>query len=288
MSKQLLAAALATGAMMIVVSQAQAAENPALARQGKITGTSAVTSISGASGGGLIPWATMGSYADVGQRGGSVFRTRVDVDDYQLDVRGGLVAFGNRVEVSYARQDFLIKAADLHVEQDKFGIKLRVLGDILFEPAPQISIGMERGSLRDKGLARAVGAEHTAGTDFTVSVAKAWLDGIAGRTTLLNVNMRYGHANQFGILGYGGDDPDAKWTGEFALGVFLTRALVAGVEYRQKPDNLSALREDNARDVFLAWFPNKQFSLTAAWVDLGEIAGVRDQRGWYLSAQLGF
>lgn len=265
-----------------------AADNPALTRQGKLTGTSAVSSISGAGGGGLTPWATIGTYADQGQRGATLFRTRADVDDYQLDVSGGLLGFGNRLEVSYARQDFRIKAADLRVRQDKLGVKLRVLGDIIFEQAPQISVGIEHGSLRDKALARAVGAKHTTGVDYTVSLAKVWLDGIANRTTLLNINIRYGEANQFGILGYGGDEPDAKWTGEMAAGVFLTRALVAGVEYRQKPDNLSALREDNARDIFLAWFPTKYTSLTAAWVDLGEIAGARDQRGWYLSAQLGF
>lgn len=289
MMAQRYAALLTTAATALVLgSNVLAADNPALARQGKILGTSAVSSISGAGGGGLTPWATIGSYADVGQRGGSVFRTRVDVDDCQLDVTGGLLGFGNRVEVSYARQDFQIKAASLRVQQDKVGIKVRVLGDIIFEQAPQISVGMERGSLRDKGLARAVGAKHTAGTDYTVSAAKVWLNGIGNRTTLLNINMRYGEANQFGILGYGGDDPDGKWTGEIAASVFLTRGLVAGVEYRQKPDNLSALREDNARDIFLAWFPNKYTSLTAAWVDLGEIAGARNQRGWYLSAQLGF
>lgn len=264
------------------------AQDSTLQRNGKILGTGGVSSISGAAGGGLIPWATLGSYADAGQRGGSAFYTRVDVDDYELSVRGGALSFGNRVEISYARQDFVIKAADLRVRQDKTGLKLRLFGDVIFEQAPQVSIGVEHGSLRDKGLARAVGADHTGGIDYTVNFAKAWLNGIASRTTLLNVNMRYGQANQFGILGYGGDDQDSKWTSEIAAAIFLTREIVAGVEYRQKPDNLSALREDDAKDLFIAWFPNKRVSLTAAWVDLGEIAGAADQRGAYLSAQLSF
>lgn len=274
--------------LLLAVQPALAQDSSALTRDGKILGTAGVSSISGAGGGGLIPWATLGSYADEGQRGGSVFYTRVDVDDYELSVRGGALSFGNRIEVSYARQDFVIKAADLRVRQDKTGIKLRLFGDVIFEQAPQVSIGMEHGSLRDKSLARAVGAQHTSGTDYTVSLAKAWLNGIGSRTTLLNVNMRHGQANQFGILGYGGDHPDAKWTGEIAAAVFLTRAIVIGAEYRQKPDNLAALREDAAKDLFVAWFPNKRVSLTAAWVDLGDIAGAANQRGAYISAQLSF
>jgi hypothetical protein len=265
-----------------------AQDNSALKRDGRILGTGGVTSISGASGGGLIPWATLGSYADAGQRGGSVFFTRVDVDNYELSVSGGALSFSNRVEVSYARQDFVIKAADLQIRQDKTGVKVRLFGDVIFEQAPQVTAGIEHGSLRDKGLARALGAEHTSGTDYTVSFAKVWLNGVASRTTLLNVNMRYGHANQFGILGYGGDDQAGKWSAEVAAAVFLTRNLVAGLEYRQKPDNLAALREDDAKDIFVAWLPNKRVSLAAAWVDLGEIAGAPNQRGAYLSAQLSF
>lgn len=264
------------------------AQDAPVNKDGKILGTGGVSSVSGAGGGGLIPWATLSSYADAGQRGGSLFRTRVDVDAYQLDIDGGALTFGNRIELSFARQNLLVKPANLHVRQDKTGIKVRVLGDIIFDNAPQITLGAERGSLRDKGLARAVGAQHSSGTDYTISFARAWLNGIAQRTTLLNVNVRYGNANQFGLLGYGGDDQDVKWTAEFAAAVFLTRQLVVGMEYRQKPDNLGALREDNAHDLFLAYFPDKRVSLTAAWVDLGEIAGARDQQGIYLSAQVTF
>ncbi|MEX2332792.1 MAG: DUF3034 family protein, partial [Pseudohongiella sp.] len=117
------------------------------------------------------------------------------------------------------------------------------------------------------------------------SMARAWLNGIAHRTTLLNVNLRYGDANQFGILGYGGDDADQKINLEVAGAVFLNRSVAVGFEWRQKPDNLSALVEDDAKDLFLAYFPNKRLSLTAAWVDLGAIAGAPDQRGVYVSLQ---
>jgi hypothetical protein len=65
--------------------------------------------------------------------------------------------------------------------------------------------------------------------------------------------------------------------------VLLSRQLVLGIEYRQKPDNLPGLEEEDAMDVFVAYIPNKQFNLTAAWVDLGTIAGAENQRGPYLS-----
>jgi len=44
------------------------------------------------------------------------------------------------------------------------------------------------------------------------------------------------------------------------------------------------------KDVFLAWLPNRHFSLTAAYADLGTITvfNPKTQRGAYLSAQASF
>ena len=217
--------------------------------------------------------------------GGTVFASQARVDDYQLDIYGGAFNVHDRLEVSVARQDFLIKAADLHIRQDKVGLRYKVAGDIIYEQMPQITVGVEHGELRDEAVALSVGAKDTSGTDYTVSVARAWLNGIAHRTTLLNVNLRYGNSNQFGILGYGGDDEDSRVNVEVAGAVFLNRSVAVGFEWRQKPDNLSALTENSARDLFLAYFPNKRVSFTAAWVDLGDIAGAADQRGVYFSLQ---
>ena len=105
---------------------------------------------------------------------------------------------------------------------------------------------------------------------------------------MLNVNARYSRANQYGILGYSGDDKDSAIAVEAAVAMFLTRSWVIGAEYRQKPDNLSALKEDSAKDIFIAWLPSKRWSVTAAYVDLGDIAGATDQNGYYLSLQGSF
>ena len=58
------------------------------------------------------------------------------------------------------------------------------------------------------------------------------------------------------------------------------------------PSALGAgLKEDDWSDVFIAWAPNKNVSLTLAHVELGRIVPAvvtRRQRGAYLSAQLAF
>ena len=65
--------------------------------------------------------------------------------------------------------------------------------------------------------------------------------------------------------------------------VLLRDGFAVGAEYRSKPDNLAAFREDDYRDLFIAWFPHKQLNLTLAWAQLGSIAGSDDQDGLYLS-----
>jgi len=65
---------------------------------------------------------------------------------------------------------------------------------------------------------------------------------------------------------------------------------VLGAEYRMKPHNLGVDNEKDYSDVFLAYFPTKNFSVTAAYVQLGDITifNPKKQRGAYLSLQAGF
>ncbi len=251
----------------------------------RIKGTGGVSSISGSGGGGIIPWATLGGLATQDQSSMTGFISRADVDDFTLDVKGLAVNLNNRVEFSLARQDFTIKANDAQISQNKYGLKVKVAGDLIFGQLPQVSVGIEGNSLRDPETARAVGARDDDGIDVYVSAAKAWIDGPFHRTSMLNLNVRSTRANQFGLLGYGGDDQDRQLMIEAAAAMFVTRSLAIGIEYRQKADNLSALIEEDASDVFIAWFPNKHLSLTAAYVRLGDIAGAPNQNGFYFSLQ---
>ena len=44
--------------------------------------------------------------------------------------------------------------------------------------------------------------------------------------------------------------------------------------------------KDDAKDVFMTWFPLKNVSVTAAYVDLGNLVSDGDQTAWYISGQL--
>lgn len=68
----------------------------------------------------------------------------------------------------------------------------------------------------------------------------------------------------------------------------LSRDLVVGADYRTKPDNLAFAAEGDAKAAYIAWFPNKSFSLTGALVDMRDIAGQGRQQGVYGSVQVGF
>jgi hypothetical protein len=68
----------------------------------------------------------------------------------------------------------------------------------------------------------------------------------------------------------------------------LRRDIVVGADYRTKPDNLAFAPEGDAKAAYIAWFPNKSLSLTAAAVDMGDIAGQGRQQGVYGSVQVGF
>lgn len=70
----------------------------------RIWATGGVTTIEGSAGGGLVPWALLGSYADDEEWGGTVALSRADVDDYSLSVTGAGLNWNNRVEVTVARQ----------------------------------------------------------------------------------------------------------------------------------------------------------------------------------------
>ena len=69
---------------------------------------------------------------------------------------------------------------------------------------------------------------------------------------------------------------------EASAGVLINQHVAVGLEYRQKPDNLG-LKEDDWKDAFITYIPNKNMSFTLAWAELGTIAGTKDQNGWYVS-----
>jgi hypothetical protein len=291
----------------------------AAADTGKLLLTGGVSSIDGAAGGGLTPWAVIGTNATEGEMGVSAHVSRASTQDYGLNTLGVTLAYNERFEASLARQDFDASPAvalngiaafgvqpGQHVRMDVLGFKVKVAGEAVLDSAnwmPQIAVGVEHKSVDSGSLASVLtflGAKSS-GTDVYVSATKLLL----ANGLLLNGTLRYTNANQNGLLGFGSSAPGtnaSSWVPEASVAYLLRKDLVVGAEYRAKPNNLEALgravglgdalAEDAWQDLFVAWAPNKNSSITLAYVDLGRvvpgITGNRKQTGYYLSGQLAF
>ncbi|EKQ62269.1 hypothetical protein WS7_05138 [Xanthomonas citri pv. malvacearum str. GSPB2388] len=268
----------------------------ALAGDGRLLATGGVSMIEGSSGGGIVPWATLSGYGTRDELGTVAFATHVDSGDYRLDVQGAAFTVGNRLELSLARQRLDLGTLQDQLGlpwnalgQDVFGAKVRLAGDLVYGHAPQVSLGVQYKRLRNGTLPLAIGARNDHGTDIYLSASRLLLQGAAGYQLLLNGTLRATRANQAGLLGFGGDRRNSyRLVPEVSAAVVLSPSWAVGVEYRDKPNNLGFAREQAWADAFVAWFPNKHVSLTAAWADLGDIATLADQRGPYLSLQVAF
>ncbi len=253
-----------------------------VAANGKLLATPGVSQIEGAAGGGLVPWAQLAGYATDDEIAANVFCSRATVDDYQLDVCGAQANFYDRVELSFAKQTFDIDALGLQIEQEIFGAKVRLYGDLVYSKWPQISLGVQSKFLKDDTVANLLGATDDSGTDLYLSASQLKLAALAGYNWLWNVTLRQSNSNQTGLLGYSNNHSDNSLMLEASTAILLNPSLAVGLEYRQKPNYLD-LGEQDWKDIFIAWIPNKNFSLTAAYLDLGSIAGAKDQTGFYLS-----
>ena len=288
-----------------------------LADTGKLLLTGGVSSIEGAAGGGLTPWAVVGSNATHREIGISAAFTRVHTQDYGLNVASAVLGIHDRLELSLAQQDFnagptaALAAFGVtpgqHLKMDILGAKVRVAGDAVLNSdswAPQIAVGLQHKRVQAGSMApvlTSLGAKTT-GTDVYASAAKLFL----AQSLLVNGTLRATKANQNGLLGFGGALGQDKYRlmPEFSVAYLVRKDIAIGAEIRFKPNNLesvgnavfgansAALREDNWQDLFIAWAPSKNFSLTLAYVDLGRIAPAlvsgRKQTGGYMSAQIAF
>ena len=275
--------------------QAVAVQTPT-GSSGKLLLTGGVSQVEGSAGGGLTPWAVIGGYGTRDQIGANVYYTRINLSDYNLQSYGALVGLHDRVELSVSRQAFDTEAVGaalslgqgFTIHQDTYGVKVKLAGDAVLEQdrwMPQIAVGVQHKRNDQGGLLSAIGATSASGTDVYVSATKLYL----AQSVLLNATVRLTKANQFGILGFGGDRHDGyKPQFEGSVAYLLNRNLAVGAEYRSKPDNLNIAHENNAWDAFIAWAPAKHVSLTVAYVDLGNIVIRDNQRGWYASLQVGF
>jgi hypothetical protein len=266
------------------------------AEQGRLIATGGASSIEGAAGGGITPWAVLAGYGEQGEWGSSVFATRVDLPDYRLDVAGLAVSYDNRIEFSYARQRFdlgsLVHKLGLpedSLRQDVLGVKVRLFGDLIYDQLPQVSLGLQYKHQRDFLIPSLVGARRDHDVEGYLAASRLFMGAAFGYNLVVNGGLRYSRANELGLLGFGGDRRDSRsLLKEGSVALLFNPRWALGVEYREKPDNLSFAGESDWADVFVGYFPNKHLSVVLAYARLGEIATLDNQNGTYLSVQGSF
>ncbi|QPL44586.1 DUF3034 family protein [Halomonas sp. A40-4] len=279
--------AIAKGKPLLIILFGLSISSASLAGS-RLIGTGGVGAIEGAAGGGLSPWALLTSTASEQEFGATATVSRAWLDDYRLTVEAASANIYDRVEVSVARQTLDLETLGGELEQTIIGAKVRLFGDVLYHPWGIWSAGVQHKNLADDSIPNALGAQHGQGNDIYLSASKLVFNTVAGRNLLLNATLRNTDANQGGLLGFGGNNGGREWVAEGSLGLFVTPKWVMGMEYRQKPDRLSAAREDDWQSLYSAYFFNKHVSLTAAWLALGDIAGLPSQDGAYASLQAAF
>ena len=303
-----------TKLLTLLAAATLAAVGTAHADTGKLLLTGGVSSVDGAAGGGLTPWAVIGSNASQTEVGVTAHITRVNTTDYGLSTYGATVGVFDRFELSASRQDFAtgitgtaLGLPGLHLKQNILAAKIKIAGDAVLDSdtlMPQIAVGVQFKSLDAGGLEptlKLLGAK-TEGTDVYVNATKLFL----AQGILVNATLRATKANQNGLLGFGatlgGANNSYRIQPEISVAKLLSKNLAIGAEYRKMTNNLEAagaaaglgdaLRAQDWKDIFIAWAPSKNLSLTLAYVDLGTIVpgftNKRRQTGGYLSAQVAF
>ena len=284
-----------------------AADNLFGSDEGKFLLTAGFNDLEGSGGGGLVPLAFITGYGSSDSWGANAHFTNIQLKDFQLRTYGAAVGALDRFELSYTRHEFNVTGTALDglgVSQDILGIKIKLLGDAVYGQdswLPQIAVGAEYH--RNDGIDHAaqvglagvtsvtqLGAASEHGTDIYLAATKVFL----AENLLVNVAIRATKANEFGLLGFGGDLKNTySYKPEGTIAYLLTRTLAVGSEIRTRPHNLSVDDESSAYTVFIGWTPTKNLSLVAAYLNIGGVLGpatgvTRHQDGPYVSIQAGF
>lgn len=306
---------------LLLTSMVHAAPGSRLIASGGITG------VEGVAGGGITPWAFIGGYSSDEEITYSANLQYLSLNDYSLTTAGASISIYDRVEVSFQRQKLdissgltsnvfslltdgaITNANSTTVEQDILAAKVKLFGDGVFTQnswVPQVSLGVQYKKNKDYntslslpdgsvplpsiGVPQLLGAKDDSGTDVYLSATKLWLGAVRGYNLLTNLTARYTKANTLGLLGFGSavdDDAKLEWEGSLALLISPTTAV--GAEFRTQSNRLGGLaEEDTITDIFVAYFPNKSMSITAAYVDMGNLPLQERSTGFYVTLNANF
>lgn len=204
------------------------------------------------------------------------------------------------------------------IKMDVYGAKIRLFGDAVYNSQsliPQVAIGGFYKVNKNEALLKTLQANKAEDWEGYVAATKIFFP----ISTLFNVTARYTSANQTGLTGFGGGDENEKEIRfEGSIAHLLNKRTAIGVEYAQHGDNLDGrsialgnadltpitdllgglglnigdtltqLDESDWVDVFFAYAPTKNLSITAAYAMLGNITLTPDQHGFYLSLHATF
>jgi hypothetical protein len=269
--------------------------------------TAGFSDLEGSGGGGLVPLAVITGYGSSTSWGANAHFTNMQLRDLHLYTYGVSAGLLDRVELSYTHQQLDITSGPLDglgVRQEVYGLKVKLLGDAIYGQdswLPQIAVGAQYkhndgikhgDAIGMPGLTspQQLGAQAEHATDIYLVATKVLL----AESLLVNVALRETKANQFGLLGFGGDRRRGySLRPEATLAYLLTRKLALGSEIRTGPHNLTVDEQTNAWTLFAAWAPTRNLSLVVAYLNIGSVlapvTGVtRHQSGPYLSVQAGF
>jgi len=275
--------------------------------EGKLLLTAGFSDLEGTGGGGLVPLAFISGYGSADSWGANAHYTHIQLQDFRLQAYGLTAGLFDRAEVSVTRQRFDITGtpiAGVQVNQDVFGVKVKLFGNAVYLQdswLPQLAAGVEYKHNEGIRNADSVGltgvlnptqlgavAEH--GADYYLAATKV----ILAESIVVNAVLRETRANQFGLLGFGGDQRRGySLRPEGTLAYLISRRIALGAEFRSGTHNLKIDDQTDAWTIFGAWTPTRNVSLVAAYLNVGSILGpatgvTRHQYGPYVSVQLGF
>ncbi len=259
----------------------------------------AVTNVEGQAGGGLVPWALLSS-------GPTVAITHLNTQNLGINSVAMNTSFANTVEVSYAHNMLDVVGSNglggNNIDAvDNLGMKVKLVD--MSDSMPQVALGLvyknATGNLPSNVLNPNLGIS-TSSTDVYAAATKVM--SIGGKNVLLNGVLRATKANQMGLLGFGGGSTAGAKSGysiepEVSAEIFAADNVILGAEYRAQPSNGvtandGVLHQNAAYGLHIVYVANKNFALTASWVNLGQVApgvnGSNSQNGMWLQAQVNF